>query len=578
MGRRIAAAVLLSLAAMPGSALAAGDPIMPLSELRAGMQCTAYSVVRGTEPVSFGAEIEDVIDGDGTATGPRILVRTYGAAIDATGIGPGFSGSPIYCDSGDGRGPRSAGAISESIGEYGGKTVLATPIEQILGVPVDPPVAAASRDARARAAMHDARRLATPITVGGLSTSIATALAKAGAKNGHPVLAAPAAPLTPFPPVTLRPGSAVAAGLSTGDLTVGSIGTVSYVDGDRVWAFGHPLDDAGRRSLILQDAYVFKVINNPNQLGDFGSTYKLASGGHSLGTLTSDGDTAIAGRTGIAAPTIPIRVAVRDLDTKAGHVLNVAAADETDVASPTGVSAAGFIAPIAVVQALQTLLRAAPPKLAGQGCIVLAVRELPRPVRICNRYVGTGAEGVIPGVGTTVAARMAGDLADALSQVDAYSFAPPHITKIDVTLDVRRGIQQAFIQKVRLPARIRRGSTVQAKVTLRRARSKRSETRTYAFRVPRSLPSGPRRLTFVGEDADAPEGDLFGELTLTIGEEEDTGGDPGPTSIKQLASSLRAINRWDGVQVRAGRGRPARAFRDPALRLSGRAVAATVLR
>ena len=74
-------------------------------------------------------------------------------AIDATGIGPGFSGSPIYCT---GRRDRqNAGAIAEGIGDYGDKVVLATPIEQMLGEPVDPPPArrrtpGAAAPARAR--------------------------------------------------------------------------------------------------------------------------------------------------------------------------------------------------------------------------------------------------------------------------------------------------------------------------------------------------------------------------------------------------------------------------------------------
>ena len=36
---------------------------------------------------------------------------------------------------------RNIGAISQSIGEYGGKVALATPIESILANPTDPPVA-----------------------------------------------------------------------------------------------------------------------------------------------------------------------------------------------------------------------------------------------------------------------------------------------------------------------------------------------------------------------------------------------------------------------------------------------------
>src|SRR4051812_29252697 len=133
--RHLVAALVPALiaGAAPATALA-GDPIMPLSELRPGMQCTGYSVVRGTEISSFDVEILDVVSGDASADdGPRILVRVSGPAVDRTGVGPGFSGSPIYCEG------KNAGAISEAIGEYGGKTVLAAPIEDILANPPDAP-------------------------------------------------------------------------------------------------------------------------------------------------------------------------------------------------------------------------------------------------------------------------------------------------------------------------------------------------------------------------------------------------------------------------------------------------------
>src|SRR3954451_9200066 len=112
----------------------AGDPIMPLSQVRSGMRCTGYSVVRGTEISSFDVEVIDVIDGDASGEGPRILIRVSGPAVDSTGVGPGFSGSPFYCR--DDRGTaRNAGAVSESLGEYGGDVALGTPIESIIGTP-----------------------------------------------------------------------------------------------------------------------------------------------------------------------------------------------------------------------------------------------------------------------------------------------------------------------------------------------------------------------------------------------------------------------------------------------------------
>ena len=157
---------------------------MPLSQVQSGMHCTAYSVVRGTTISSFDIDVVDVIDSDPGTDGARIIVTASGPAVDATGIGPGFSGSPIYCPDGNGV-QRNIGAISESIGDYGGKTVLATPIELMLANSDDPPKppnakaarAARTRSPRARAAIRrihtkGVKPLVGPITFTGLSSRL----------------------------------------------------------------------------------------------------------------------------------------------------------------------------------------------------------------------------------------------------------------------------------------------------------------------------------------------------------------------------------------------------------------------
>ncbi len=257
---------------------------MPLSEVRAGMACAGLSVIRGTEITSFDVEVLDVIADD--AVGPRILVRVSGPAVDLTGVGPGFSGSPILC------GGRNAGAISEAIGDYGNKVVLATPIESILGAG---PAALPAGARRAPRLLRSARSLAGPLTVSGLSTGTRRLLARAARRAGRIVLAAPPGPVGGYPPQELLPGAAVAAALSTGDVSLGAVGTVAYRDGDQVYAFGHSLDGLGRRALFLQDAYVFGVIGNPIGVPDLGAiTYKLtSSGGHELGSVTNDTFSAI---------------------------------------------------------------------------------------------------------------------------------------------------------------------------------------------------------------------------------------------------------------------------------------------
>ena len=451
--RHLAAALGAALLAgiAPGTAFA-GDPIMPLSELRPGMQCTGYSVIRGTEISAFDVEIVDVVSGDASANdGPRILIRVSGEAVDRTGVGPGFSGSPVYC------GGRNAGAISEAIGEYGGKTVLATPIEEILSNPPDAP---RGKPIARRARIGRVLPLAEPLTVSGLNRGLARKLTEAGAKAHRQVLAAPAMPLSPFPPSPPRPGSAMSVGYSSGDLAVGAVGTVAYVDGDRVWGFGHPFENSGLRALLLQDAYVYTVISNPNAGDDTGSTYKLAAVGHTLGTISNDASAAVVGRSGPTPPTVPVRIFSHDVDTGEQSTLSSRVVDETDAGTPTGGAALTFVAPLALAQGASAILRSAPGKLSGTVCLQIRLRERKQPIRLCNRYVSAIAPSDPEAGANIVAAGGASDALAALTEIDDYKPRALHVTEFAARVKLHRGLRQAFLRKVELPRRVRPGRRV----------------------------------------------------------------------------------------------------------------------
>src|SRR4051812_2356509 len=226
----------------------AGDPIMPLSQVHRGMHCTGYSVIKGTDISSFDVDVIDVTE-DG------ILIEASGPAVDQTGIGEGFSGSPIYCKDSQGV-ARNIGAIAAGIGDYGNHKALATPIEQMLAEPVVAPgMGAAAKSARSARA----RPLLAPLTIAGMSPPMQNPVLAAPPRRrqtlgrapahggGGAVIAPPRAAYASFPPQTLRPGSSLGVGLSSGDIAVSAIGTVSYTDGPNVWGFGHPLDAFGAR-------------------------------------------------------------------------------------------------------------------------------------------------------------------------------------------------------------------------------------------------------------------------------------------------------------------------------------------
>lgn len=569
---------LLVLAVLTASAQAA-DPIMPLSDVRAGMKCSALSVIRGLEPARFDAEILDVVEGDPTSDGPRILVSVSGAAVDVTGLGPGFSGSPIYCP--DSRGvAANVGAISEAIGEYGGKVALATPIEAILGNPPDAPAGANPR----RDVSRHARKLTEPLTVSGLSGPLVAALDRAGAQRGIRFVTAPSGPLTRFPPQILRPGSAMGVGYSSGDITVGGVGTVAYVDGDRVWSFGHELDAAGRRNLLLQDAYVYRVINNPLALGALASTYKLAAPSHTVGTLSNDAITSVVGRLGAPPRTVAVRVSVRDQDTQRVASVDTQVADETDIQDPLGIPLVAAVAPLAVVQATAGILKSAPGKVSGDMCARIDVRELARPVRFCNRYVSNAAAGLDQdgAIGNGVATAGAADVEQALSLIGDYTGRPLHVTGVTAGVRVRRGADLAFMRKLELPARVRAGQTVQALITVQRLRGAKQVLKT-PLRMPADLDPGSHRIVLRGTDADDSDTSLLDSITVDFsgGEGNDSSKqdgsdlDKGPQSLRALTRALARIDRFDGVKlfVDRERGKGARTARVTETRLAGRVSA-----
>ena len=573
---RVATLTVLSTLALAGPA-AAGDPVMPLRDVHAGMRCTGLSVVKGTAIASFDVTVEDVVTGDAGGGGPRILVRVAGPAVDATGVGPGFSGSPISCPGDDGL-PRVIGAISESVGQYGNTVALATPIEAILGQPVEPPAAARSAPAMLRAA----RPIATPLSIGGLSGPVATAVRRAAARSGRPVLTVPAAPRGGFAPQPLVPGAAMAVGLSSGDISASAIGTVAYADGDRIWAFGHPLDAAGRRALFLQDAYVYAVIDNPLSIEE-ASTYKLAAAGHDLGTLSGDGASAVAGRLGPLPARYPLRITAHDLDT--GHVAatNVQLADETAVGLPAGSSALSALGPLAVAQAAFDALGSVPARQSASMCVRVELREQRRPLRFCNTYVGA-----IGGSADLAGAPLAADFAAAAGLLDAYDGPSIHVTSVAADLTLHRGMRQAFLAGLSGPATVRRGRTVRLRALLRRAGGG-TMTRTIAVRIPRHLRPGPRELTLVGAPADQPQS-ADDQLSVDLGSlfAPSAASDAGPQTLPELAAAVAALHRDDGVDVdfrREGPGpadpgvlRGRAAYRDPDLRISGMAALAVIVR
>ena len=569
--RVIAMALGTSLAcAAPAQA---GDPIMSLSQVQRGMSCTAYSVLQGTAVTGFHVDVLDVVASGNSD--PRILVRASGPGIEETGIGQGFSGSPIYCADGQGV-QRNIGAIAEGVGDYGNKLALATPIESLLGEPVSPPVGTRS----APRLLRSARPLRAPLVVTGLSRGVARALDAASRRSRRLVVPGSAAPSFGFEPEALRPGSAFAVGVASGAVGASSIGTVAYSDGATVWGLGHSLDGVGRRSLLLQDAYVYTVVNNPVG-GEELTSYKLAAPGHDLGTLTNDAPNGVVGVGGTLPPLIPLQVGARDGDTGRVQTSTTQIADETGVDQPSGSSALGAVGPLAVASVAENLLRGLPANQTGSMCLRITLRESRRPLGFCNTYVESGSgPGPAGAAIAAVEAGMASDFSDAATLLDAFDPEPLHVTGLSVRMELQRGLRQAVIVSARAPRSVRAGSRLRVRLRIKRRRGPR-QTIVLRVRVPSDLRPGRRTLTIAGfpseEDTSASQTAIPDVVANMSGSAPARPAGDRPASIPELARAIAGIHRRDGVLASFGRaGRPGRRsatgrliYRDPRLRITG---------
>lgn len=341
--------LLLAVAALLPAA--ASSPVMPVSEIKAGMVGVGRTVFIGTRLDEFRAHILGVLE---NAMGPSrnlILARLEGGPLAETGVIAGMSGSPVYIDG------RLIGAVSYSLGAFSREPIAGiTPIDEMidatrgaaprtraagfraradLSLPLSSAsLAAALQQTFARtspfaespydvrpttllASMSGAdlgvrlRPIATPLVMGGFRGEVADLVASGFGASGFAPIPTGTAPAgtSPTPPAPLAPGDAVGVGLVSGDLALGGTGTVTSVVDGRVYAFGHPFYNLGPTSFPMTRAWIHTLL--PSLM----SSSKLGSLGEVIGTFEQDRATAIAGTLGAAPKMLPIRLV---LDTDRG--------------------------------------------------------------------------------------------------------------------------------------------------------------------------------------------------------------------------------------------------------------------
>jgi hypothetical protein len=108
-----------------------------------------------------------------------------------------------------------------------------------------------------------------------------------------------------FNETTLAAGTSVSVQLVRGDFTVDAAGTVTYRDGERIYAFGHPFLASGQTSWPMAESSVITVIPSMN------NSFKLSTGGKLVGSISQDRSTGVYGKLGEQPRMVPVRLKVR---------------------------------------------------------------------------------------------------------------------------------------------------------------------------------------------------------------------------------------------------------------------------
>jgi hypothetical protein len=311
--------------------------IFPLKDVKPGMQATAWTVFQGTEPDPMPVDIVGVWK---NYLGPRqdVIICKLGGRGKQTGVAAGMSGSPVYIDG------KLVGAISLRMGQFSDDAVCGiTPIESMLeiqqfdaSVPSDAKTPDKVQTARADAAAEMPNDLMARLVAAGvkdlepgrlpLVTPIETPMVFSGfspttlrqfeplfSKMGvttvqggssSSILSAKPAPGWQ---TSLNPGEAISGILISGDMSATGMGTVTYNDGKRVLAFGHPFYNLGPIDMPMAKSEVLMTFSSTYQPTKFGSATAV------VGALRQDRYTGIMGELGQEAPSVPVHVRVRSM-------------------------------------------------------------------------------------------------------------------------------------------------------------------------------------------------------------------------------------------------------------------------
>ena len=330
----LAVPALLAAAALPvpaGQIRPPAESILAVDQIKPGQRGKGRTVFESDTIEEFDVEVLGVLN-NSSPKRDVIIARLKGKNLETTGVIAGMSGSPVYIDG------KLIGAVAFSFNFAKEAIAGITPIGEMLRIADEAAkpgkisgsastipfktslrleeLLAMTQDVfsageSAAAAGPGLNPLPVPLIFGGFSASV---IEKAGpffVRLGfRPQRAGGSAQslLKPVVPgaATLRPGDPVTLQLVSGDLDLSAVGTVTYVEGNKVLAFGHPLYNLGSVEYAMARARIITVVPALD------SSFKISATGETIGAFTQDRTAGVFGEIGRVPRLIPVNIKIAD--------------------------------------------------------------------------------------------------------------------------------------------------------------------------------------------------------------------------------------------------------------------------
>jgi hypothetical protein len=467
--RGVVGALVIGLSA---TAFASPPDVYPLSKVHRGQTGYGLTTTAGTTPERFTFEVVGVVH-NFLPKQDIILVKSDDPKMQLTGFWQGMSGSPLYIDDkvvcafsygfrfnkiplggctpieymkrdgfgayrrggsagGIGTTPQTVHAAAASLDEW--KRVTPTGDLQgafdrlgparsdwLLQTPLPPPPAKPAND--------ESMTAAVPLSVAGFNGPAFAQVEKLfGDYDLAPVRAGGTGGGGTEGPKDFTMGGSIAVELIRGDMSAAAIGTVSYVDGPQVLAFGHPMFQVGEFYAPVSTTEVHTVI--PSAM----SAFVMASPEREAGTLVMDRQTTIAADTTLRSAMIPMDISIvtnagKHTDSGEFHVQLLD--NKFLTAALAGAAAQNAIGYYLPDRDHATVKIESMVKLKGQ-----------EPIRFTDYlYAPDGAGSVVGGARGL----------RALVPLLMNPFAPVTVERVDLKIDLRYEADYGDIKEVRLP-------------------------------------------------------------------------------------------------------------------------------